>query len=95
MDARGRGGKVALLVTVRPTPAERLHHSLLFAQKALKIKLTVRTGRCPWLPHGLSLPMPLRVIARRVAAPPPPAMGPLLSATGMPVMSDCSTASLC
>ncbi|KAI8471335.1 MAG: hypothetical protein J3K34DRAFT_506797 [Monoraphidium minutum] len=41
MDSvRGRGGKLALIVTVRPTPAERLPHSLFFAQKALSIKIT-------------------------------------------------------
>ncbi|GBF97531.1 hypothetical protein Rsub_10454 [Raphidocelis subcapitata] len=40
MDARGRGGRVALVVTLRPTPPERLHHSLLFAQKALRIRIT-------------------------------------------------------
>jgi hypothetical protein len=44
MDARGRGGKVALIVAVRPTPPDRVPHSLWFAKKALRIKITVRGG---------------------------------------------------
>jgi len=51
MDTRGRGGKVALIVTVRPTPPDRLPHSLWFAKKALSIKITV----CWLIEKGLEL----------------------------------------
>jgi hypothetical protein len=44
MDSRGRGGKVALIVTVRPSQPDRLPHSLWFATKALRIKITVGRG---------------------------------------------------
>lgn len=87
MDSRGRGGKVALVVTVRPTPAERLPHSLFFAKKALSIKITVGPQRagscvCVWNTGGMSVPgapAPDAVLAQAAAhlcaAPIPHSLG--------------------